>query len=127
MEKRTKSIEDSIEDADRQKNEAGEMKRAYEKQLKEAKLESERIINEAAAKAGLVSAKLIDDAKQEVQTMLSAARKEIEQERRQMVKEVKNEVAGLAFAAASKVVSANMDTKDNRELVEQFLDQMGAA
>jgi F0F1-type ATP synthase membrane subunit b/b' len=34
MEKRTKSIEDSIEDADRQKNEAGEMKRAYEKQLK---------------------------------------------------------------------------------------------
>jgi F-type H+-transporting ATPase subunit b len=54
-------------------------------------------------------------------------RKEIEQERRQMVKEVKNEVAGLAFAAASKVVSANMDTKDNRELVEQFLDQMGAA
>jgi F-type H+-transporting ATPase subunit b len=44
-----------------------------------------------------------------------------------MIKGVRSEVASLAFAAASKVLEANMDTESNRLLVDKFIDEAGAA
>ena len=127
MENRTKSIQDSIKDSEKQKADAEDMKRKYEKQLKEAKADSEKIIDEATAKANRISDKVIDDAKQEAQLILADARIEIEHEREQMIKAVRNEVAGLALAAATKVMEANMDKESNRVLVDKFLDEAGVA
>jgi F-type H+-transporting ATPase subunit b len=44
-----------------------------------------------------------------------------------MLKEIKNQVASLALAAATKVIEANMDTVSNRALVDKFIDEEGVA
>jgi F-type H+-transporting ATPase subunit b len=127
MENRTNSIKNSIEDAEKKKAEAAEMKAAYEEQLRGAKAETEKIMNEAVLKAGREHEKLVAEARQEAENILARAREEIEFERIQMLKEVRGQVAGLALAAASKVMEANMDTESNRVLVDKFIDEAGAA
>ena len=44
-----------------------------------------------------------------------------------MLRDVRNEVASLAFAAASKVLEVNMDSESNRQLVARFIDKAGVA
>ena len=127
MEKRTNSIKNSLEDAAKQKAEAAEMKRSYEEQLKGAKAEGERIVSEAVLKAGREHDKLVVEARKEAESILARAREEIEHERVQMIKDVRGQVAGLALAAASKVIEANMDNESNRVLVDKFIDEAGAA
>jgi len=43
------------------------------------------------------------------------------------MKELKNQVASIALSAASKIIEANMDTENNRILVNKFIDEEGAA
>lgn len=127
MDNRTKSIEDSIAEAKRQKAEALEMKTSYETQLKTAKAESKRIIDAAVLKASSQQASILAEAKQQAENILVKAREEIMIEREQMINDVRNEVASLAFAAASKVLEANMDNESNRKLIAKFIDEAGAA
>ena len=127
MENRTKSIKDSIEDAEKLKAEAFEMKRSYENQLSGAKSEGERLMNEARLRAGNEHDKLVAQAQQEAEAILAKARDEIENEHDQMLKEIRGQVAGLALAAASRVIEANMNTESNRVLVNKFIDEAGAA
>lgn len=127
MDKRTKSIEDSIADAEKQKGEAMEMKTTYEAQLKAAKVESKNIIDSAVAKAVAQQENMLDEARCQSEELLAKAREEIEFEREQLLKGVRNEVASLAFAAASRILDANMDTESNRQLIDKFIDEAGAA
>ena len=127
MENRQNSIQNSIDSAEQQKAEAFEMKQNYENQLKEAKAEGLKIIEELTAKANRVHDNIIEDAKLESQTIMTNARKDIENEREQMLKEIRNEIASLALSAASKVMEDNMNTKENRALVDKFLDEAGVA
>jgi F-type H+-transporting ATPase subunit b len=127
MENRTNSIRNSLDDARKQKSEASELKHTYEEKLISAKGEAETIVNEAVLKAGREHDRLVGEAGLEAESILARAREEIEYERAQMIKDVRSQVAGLALAAASKVMEANMDTESNRVLVDKFIDEAGAA
>lgn len=127
MDNRTKTIENSIADAEKQKAEATEMKAAYEEQLKTAKVESKKIIDTAVARAETQQTNILAETQQQAEELLAKTRKEIELEREQMLKDVRNELAGLVFAAASKILEANVDTESNRLIVDKFLDEAGAA
>ena len=127
MNDRTKSIEDSIADAEKQKAEAIAMKASYEAQLKAARAESKKIIDAAVAKGTAQQAGIAAEAQRQAEELLVKAREEIELEREQMLRDVRNEVASLAFAAASKVLEVNMDSESNRQLVARFIDKAGVA
>ncbi len=127
MENRTKAIQDAIADAEKQNAEALEMKQSYQLQINEAKADGQKIIDEATAKANRNYDKLTADAKDQAKQILESARKEIDLERAQMLKSVRAEVAGMALAAASKVMEANMNTEANSALVDRFLDEAGVA
>lgn len=127
MENRTKAIQDSIEDAQNQISEAEEYKRRYEEQLKAARADGEKIIDEAVQKAAREYDRLIAEAKHEAQAIRTLARDDIQREHAQMLKEVSSQVAGLAIAVASKVIEANMDTASNKVLVDKFIDEAGVA
>lgn len=127
MENRTQSIKNSIDDAEKQKAEAMEMKRSYEEQIAHAKEDAEKIIRDGRAKAETEHDQIVAQAHSEAEALVSRAKEEIEGERRQMISELRAQVAGLALAAASRVIEANLDTDKNRELVDKFIDEAGAA
>lgn len=127
MANRTKSIEDSITEAKKQKAEAAEMKSTYEAQLKTAKTECKKMLESAAEKAAARQKSILDETQRQAEELLAKARAEIETERKQMLKDVRSEVASLAFAAASKVLEANLDNENNRKIIDRFIDKAGAA
>ncbi len=127
MEKRSKGIRDSLDNAERDKSEAAELKKKYEEQLNTARAEADRILEEARARANKEYESILSEAKKNSELIISKARDEIEREREQAMKGIKSQVAGLALAAASKVIEANMDTDSNRVLVDKFIDRVGAA
>ncbi len=127
MENRTRSIKDAIDSADRQKVEAAELKKKYEEQLKAAREESDRLIEEARIKAEKQHNFIVGEAKQEAEALLEKAREEIVRERQQMLKDLRGQVAGIALAAASKVIEANMNTDANKAMVDRFIDEAGVA
>jgi F-type H+-transporting ATPase subunit b len=127
MENRTQSIKNSIDEAEKQKAEAIELKRSYEEQIAHAKEDAEKIIREARAKAETEHDKIVAQARTEAEALMIRAREDIENERRQMISELRAQVAGLALAAASRVIEVNLDTEKNRALVDKFIDEAGAA
>ena len=127
MEKRIQTIKDSIDNAEKTRSEANELKKKYEEQLKAAKAQADRILEDARARAGKEYDSVISAAKSDAEALMARARAEMERERDQMLKDLKSQVAGLALSVASKVIEANMDTDKNRELADKFIDEAGAA
>lgn len=127
MENRTNSIRDSINNAEKAKSEADALKLKYEEQLRNARAEGEKLIDEARARADKEHDRLVHEAEAEAEGILQRTREEIERERKQMLREIRGQVAGLALSAASKVIEANMDTESNRILVDKFIDEAGVA
>ena len=127
MENRTRSIKESLENAENARTEVAQLKLEYQKLMGEAHEKGEKIVDDARMRALSESEKIMAEARQKSENLLSKAMDDIQQERQQMMKELRNQVAGLALAAASKVMEANMDTEANRVLVDRFIDEAGAA
>ena len=127
MEERTKSIVDAIDNAEKAKIEAADLKQQYELKLRAAKDEADKIISDSNVRANKEYDVILGAAKHDAQGVMAKAREEIERERTQMLKDIKNQVATLALAAATKVIEVNMDTVKNRALVDKFIDEEGAA
>jgi F-type H+-transporting ATPase subunit b len=110
MDNRTKSIKDSIDNAEKSKAEAAELKTQYAEKLHSAKVEADNILNEARSRAGKEYEEIVANARIEAENILAKAREEIDR-KEELLKDVKSQVAGLALAAASKVLEANMIPK----------------
>ncbi len=127
MEKRANNIREMFENAQSSKEQAESMKAELKQQLDKAIEEADKIVNEARAKAEKQYEEILNKAKEDAKAMLEKARKETEIERKSMMEELKGQIAGIALTAASKVIQKNMDTEANKKLVEQFIDEVGAA
>lgn len=127
MDKRKKSIIDSIEEAERKTAEAENIKQTYEKYMKETRRQADKIMTDAYSRADKQYNAIIKEARQEAECILQKAKDEIEKERIEMLKEIKSQVADIALTAASKLLEVNMDTESNRVLVDKFIDEAGAA
>ncbi len=64
-------------------------------------------------------------AKENAEEMIGKAKIQIEAESQKAIQEIKASVVDLSIEAAAKVIEKNLDTEDNRSLVEQTLDNMG--
>jgi F-type H+-transporting ATPase subunit b len=127
MDNRTKSIQDSIDNAEKAKLDAHELKQKYEDQLHAAKEAVERILNEARIRASKEYDSIIEAAELKASNIMEKSNEEIERNKLNVLKDIKNHVSSLALAAATKVIEANMDTETNRALVNKFIDEEGAA
>ncbi|MBU1131330.1 F0F1 ATP synthase subunit B [Patescibacteria group bacterium] len=121
MEKRTKRIEKSLDDARQIEENLAKMERDKEENVLEAKKEARKIIEEAMEQGGMQGQQIVNDAKREVQTVISAAKEQIASEKSQMLKDVKAEVGGLVIAATKKILEKTGNKDVDRKLVEESL------
>lgn len=126
IEKRTKSIETSLENADNKNNEALKLKQEYEKALKDAEMKATDIIKEARQRALEEHEKQLKAAKEEAAIMMDEANKSIELERKLSLQRIQTEIAGIAIAAAAKLIQKNMDEGTNKQIINDFLAEEGA-
>ncbi len=127
MDNRTNSIQQAIDSAENDKIQAEALKKQYEEQLRTAREQADKILADSRSRATKEYDSILASARTDAQAVMEKAREEIDREREQMLKDIKGQVAGLALAAASKVIEANMDNERNRALVNKFIDEEGVA
>lgn len=121
VEAREKALEDTIQSAARDREEAARVLAEHKAALDASRGEAQKMIVDARAAAERVRSDLVEQAHAEQTSMLARARQEIESEKAKAIQALRKEAVDLAIAGASKVIEKNLDQQGNRELVEKFL------
>src|SRR3954469_12158785 len=93
LEKRQHLIEESIDTAQRTKDEADEILAEYRERLKEARVQAEEIVARARKAAEGHERESLDAAKKQRDELMEQTRRDIEAETRRAIQEIRNEVA----------------------------------
>jgi F-type H+-transporting ATPase subunit b len=127
MEQRTQRIQDAIDDADRQRAEAAEVKANYEAELADAKTEAARIVDEAREQAAAVRADLQARAEADIAEMRERAAADTESSKRQAIADLQSEVSDIALGAAEAVLGRSLeDPEMQRQLIDDYIARVGA-
>ena len=121
VEAREQALEDAIESAKRDREEAARLLAEQRAALDATRGEAQKLIADARTAAERVRAELIEQAHTEQTNMLDRARREIEAEKVGAIAQLRREAVDLAIAGASRVIDRNLDQAANRQLVESFL------
>jgi F-type H+-transporting ATPase subunit b len=121
LDKRRVAIEESIDHAQRTREEADALLREYRERLKEAREQADDIVARARKAGEKVQEQTKVEAKQAREELMEQTRRDIEQETRRAIDQIRKEVADLTITATEKVTRKVLDDDDHRRLVEDAL------
>lgn len=124
LDAREKSIQDNIDEAKRQRDEADALLAQYREQLAEGRRQAQVVVAESRAAAETLRKELEAKAREETQTMLANARREIEREREAAVEAVRRESVDVAIAVASRLLGERLDAGRDRQLAMDYIDDL---
>ena len=122
---RQKEIDDTYAAAAKAKSHANAMEDAYRQKLEEAQQTGERMVKEAVVRAQNREEEILRQANTQADAIRSKAEAAIAREKKKAVNDAKDEIAGIAMEIAEKVVGRSIDSKDQADLVDQFIRQLG--
>lgn len=127
LEKRRAAADAEIQDAAKAKEEANAIKSEYEENMKQAREKASEILTEAQKSADLQSEQILNEAARQASAIKEKAEKDIAQEKRKAVNEIKDEIGGMAVEIAGKVIEREIDEKDHSKLIDDFIANVGEA
>ena len=122
LDEREKGIKGNIEAAKQAREDADRSLEEYRRKLSEAHTEAQSVVSKARQDAERIGEELKAKYKVDADAIIDKAKKQIDLERQAAVNEIRAEVAGLAIAAAEKVIGKTLDTEDHRRLVMESLE-----
>ena len=125
LESRTASIEDAIEGAKGDRDEARRLLEEHQRQLDEARLEAKGILQEGRDAGERLREEILTQARAEHETLLEKARKEMAREREELVANVRRDAVDLSIAAAEQLIKEKLDDDGNRKLVRDYMTKLG--
>ncbi len=125
FDKRQEEIANNLSHAEASRKEAEEMFADYKQQLEKASKEAGEIITNANKAAEEAKNQLIAQARDEAAAISQKAQQEINREKEKAMKEVRNEIAGLAVLAAGKVLEKSITKEDHDKMINDFVSQVG--
>lgn len=124
LEARQKAITGRLEDAERAKNEAENLRKDYEQQMADARSKGNDLIEEARKSAEAMKADMIARAQAEAESIVTKAREEAAEEKSRALGEARREVANLSIDLAERVVGKNLDRETQLGLVDQYIAEL---
>lgn len=124
LEERQKKIADNIDSAERERQDARQLKMEYQQQLAQARSQAQAIVEKAEKLAEEAKEEILKDARAESARILKNAQAEVARERALALAQLKNEVVVLSMAAATKIIDKNIDTQANAMLISNFIEKL---
>jgi len=124
LDRRQKSIEDSIDAAEQTRTAADELLAEYRERLKAAREQADEIVGRARKAAETHERDSQEDAKIKREQLMEQTRRDIESETRRAIQEIRREVADLTVMATEKVTRKTLNEEDQRRLVEDALSEL---
>ena len=125
LDQRREAADKQITDAEAAKAEALAIKETYENNMREAKAKADDILMSAQRSANSRSEEIISQAQAAAAQIKSKASADIEMEKKKAINDAKNEISGLAMAIAGKVVERELNSADQADLIDRFINELG--
>ncbi|GAB4329779.1 MAG: F0F1 ATP synthase subunit B [Calditrichia bacterium] len=124
IEERENSISESLRKAEEANAKAQAQLEQQEKQLAETQLQIQKMLQESKEMAEKMKSEIVESGRQEAARLRERAQAEIAREKEAAIQELRGQVADLTIAAASRLISAELDDKKHRDLINQYIKEM---
>ncbi|MGW8264015.1 F0F1 ATP synthase subunit B, partial [Bacillus sp. LR--39] len=125
MKQREDHIAGEITSAEEKNKEAQQLIEEQRVLLKEARQESQTLIENAKKLGEKQKEEIIQAARAESERLKEAARTEIVKEKEQAVSALREQVASLSVMIASKVIEKELDEQAQEKLIQDYLKEVG--
>ena len=126
LETRERRIQEALDRAARDRDEATRLLDEHRALLDDSRVQAQSILAESRKAAERLRGELLDEARKQKDQIVAGAKGEIERERDQALETLRREAVDLSITAASRVLEKNLDSEENRRLVEDYLQQLSA-
>lgn len=124
LDRRSLTIRESIEEAERVRTEAKKLMEGYQQQLVVARTEAGRVVEEARVLGERVRKEIVSHAQTESAALVQRAQEEIQRQQEKGIQELKDTVAVLSVQIASKVIEKEVNAVTHRHLVESLIQDL---
>jgi len=124
IDKRAQVIRESIETAEKQKEESDVLLADYRQRLTEAREQADEIVARARKAADATKSEAAAEGMAKREELVNAARKDIEAETRKALGDIRKEVANLTVLATERVTRKSLTEQDQKDLVEDALREV---
>ena len=104
---------------------AQEERTKWTKRMSAAEAEAGDIVKRATVKADKQSKMIINTAKERADSIVEQAKFEADLEYKNSASEMKHEIIDLSSLLAGKMLRREINEEDHRELIDDFIDQIG--
>lgn len=121
LQERTDRIEKSLQQAKEieEKHEAAEQQRILE--IERARKEANEIVDKAQKAAIQTKEQILAEAKQASDKMIEQTKQQLADEKNKLMREVREEVAGLVVMATEKLLRSKLDPHKDEQLIKESL------
>jgi F-type H+-transporting ATPase subunit b len=125
IESRQKEIQDTLEQVAADRRAMEQTRADYEQRLANIEAEAREHITGAMKHAQEEAAAVLTKAREEAGEHRTRALADIDQERKKAVAQIRSEMADLAVAAASKILEREINPAVHRDLIGDFIQEVG--
>lgn len=125
LKEREQSIEEALLSAEKARAEMAALSADHDARLKESRAEREAMIAEARKIRAELIEKAKGDASLEADKVMDSARREMENEKRSAMNDIKAQVAELSIEIAEKILRKELSADEKRQaLIRDMLDEL---
>jgi F-type H+-transporting ATPase subunit b len=124
IDERRKRIRESLDEADRARDEARRLLEEHRALMNDARGQAEEILSEARRVGDAQRDRLRGELEEERQRRLEDTRRQVEAETRRALEQLRTEVAELTVIATARVAGKVLDDKDHRRLIDEAINEL---
>ncbi len=122
LKKREDTIRQSLEDAEKARDELAKLQEKSEQLIAEARSEAQNIVAAGKAAGERLKADTLENARQQADGLIKNAEKQIQAETEKAIAEIKKEVVDLSLEVAGKLIRKNLTRADNQALIDETIN-----
>ena len=123
LDDRSARIKESLESAERVKEEAAASQAQMQEQIQQAREEGQQMIAQAREVADRFRDEEMAKAREDIAAERQKAGADIKRERDAAIEDLRREFAGLAISAAERIVERSLDESAHRDIIDRVLEE----
>lgn len=115
-------VSSQLEEAKGRQAEAMKTKEQYDRLMADSKKEADEKISEIILKAHADAEIIIQKANEKASSVVDEAKKQAEIEKKNILKDMRDEIADFSLNIARKILSREINEIDNRKIIDSFFE-----
>jgi F-type H+-transporting ATPase subunit b len=124
LDKRQQAIRQSLDDAQKARQELERLHQESAQIIRQARVEADDIITRSRADAERVREDMRLKARSEADAIVKSAERQIQLETTRALQQIRQEAVDLSVMIASKIIQRNLTKEDNERLIDEALRQV---